>query len=106
MVDLWDVVAEVTADVQNTGAVEGAEIAQLYIGIPGADQPIRQLRGYWKGMLTPGQSATVTFPLTRRDLSVWNTTTQLWQLQAGQYGVWVGASSRILPLVGTLEISN
>jgi beta-glucosidase len=98
--DLWDEIATVYADVQNTGAVEGKEVAQLYIGIPGG--PARQLRGFEKKSLMPGESVTVVFPLTRRDLSVWDVEAQKWK--KGDYMVYVGSSSRKLPLVGTLTV--
>ncbi|KAK8124726.1 glycosyl hydrolase family 3 N terminal domain-containing protein [Apiospora kogelbergensis] len=101
---LWDVVARVTCTVSNAGQVAAAEVAQLYIGIPSNDEfvtPVRQLRGFEK----PGQTGTVTFPLTRRDLSVWDVKAQQWRLQAGSYKINVGASSRDIKLEGTLEIA-
>ncbi|KAI0864338.1 beta-glucosidase M [Xylaria cubensis] len=101
-VDLWDVVATVSATVMNTGTVSGAEVAQLYVGIPGA--PIRQLRGFEKTFLNASMQATVNFDLTRRDLSVWDVVAQKWALQKGDYGVFVGSSSRLLPLQGKLTI--
>ncbi|KAH6667482.1 putative beta-glucosidase [Halenospora varia] len=100
--DLWDVVATVTANVQNTGSVDGAEVAQLYVGIPGA--PVRQLRGYSKVDVEPGTTIPLHFDLTRRDLSTWDTAAQKWKLQSGSYTISVGASSRNLPLTGTLTI--
>lgn len=100
--DLWDVLATVSATVTNTGAVEGAEVAQLYVGVP--DGPARQLRGFEKPVLGANESATVTFPLTRRDLSTWDVTAQKWLLQTGEYQIYVGSSSRDLPLTGTLTI--
>ncbi|KAE8445794.1 hypothetical protein EG329_012852 [Mollisiaceae sp. DMI_Dod_QoI] len=100
--DLWDVLFHVTASVTNTGAVDGAEVAQLYIGIPGG--PAKQLRGFSKVDVGKGDSVQVDFDLTRRDLSTWDTGAQKWLLQNGMYGVFVGASSRILPLVGNLTI--
>lgn len=100
--DLWDVVATVSANVTNTGAVDGAEVAQLYVGIPGG--PVRQLRGFEKPVLTAGESTMVSFPLVRRDLSSWDVVAQKWLLQSGTYGVWVGSSSRDLPLTGSLTI--
>lgn len=100
--DLWDVVATVTATVTNTGDVAGAEVAQLYVGIPGG--PVRQLRGFEKPVLDAGASATVSFPLTRRDLSTWDVVAQKWMLQKGEYPLYVGSSSRDLPLTGTLTI--
>lgn len=100
--DLWDVLATVTATVTNTGDVAGAEVAQLYVGIPGG--PVRQLRGFEKPVLDAGASATVSFPLTRRDLSTWDVVAQKWMLQKGEYPLSVGSSSRDLPLTGTLTI--
>ncbi|KAK6956654.1 hypothetical protein Daesc_001933 [Daldinia eschscholtzii] len=100
--DLWDVVAKVSATVANSGEVEGAEVAQLYVGIPNG--PVKQLRGFSKPVLAPGESAVVDFELTRRDLSTWDVVAQKWLLQKGDYGIFVGSSSRTLPLTGTLSI--
>lgn len=105
--DLWDNIVSVTVDVRNTGAEHaGAEVVQLYIGMPDGDdaEPVRQLRGYEKVYLQPGEVKTATFALTRRDLSAWNVKTQKWQLRRGQYTMWVGTSSRNLPLKETLTI--
>ncbi|KAI1203373.1 glycosyl hydrolase family 3 N terminal domain-containing protein [Nemania serpens] len=101
-IDLWDVVATITATVANTGAVAGAEVAQLYVGIPGA--PARQLRGFEKVFLNISAGEALRFELTRRDLSVWDVVAQKWALQRGNYTVFVGASSRLLPLQGVLSI--
>lgn len=100
--DLWDVLASVNAQIQNTGDVDGAEVAQLYVGIPGA--PVRQLRGFDKPFINSTQSATVSFDLTRRDLSIWDVVAQKWQLQSGDYAIHVGSSSRSLELQGTLTL--
>ncbi|KAH7013836.1 putative beta-glucosidase M [Ilyonectria destructans] len=99
---IWDEVATVSATVQNVGSVNGDEVAQLYIGIPGG--PIRQLRGFEKVTIKPGSKMTVKFSLTRRDLSIWDTEAQDWKLQRGTYKVYVGKSSRDLPLAGKLTI--
>ncbi|KAK1250538.1 hypothetical protein MKX08_010541 [Trichoderma sp. CBMAI-0020] len=100
--DLWDAIATVSVNVKNTGSFAGAEVAQLYVGIPGA--PTRQLRGFEKPFIQPNQSETVTFHLTRRDLSVWSVERQKWQLQQGTYKFYVGSSSRRLPLNGTIHL--
>jgi beta-glucosidase len=100
-IDLWDILATVTATVKNTGSVTGAEVAQLYVGIPGG--PVKQLRGFSKVEIQPGEAVTVSFDLTRRDLSTWDVVAQQWKLQSGTYDVFVGASSRILSLSGTLS---
>ncbi|KAK4225758.1 family 3 putative glycoside hydrolase [Podospora fimiseda] len=109
--ELWDVVAVVKCTVSNTGEVDGAEIAQLYVGVPGAekeeDTPIRQLRGFNKvGPLIPGEEREVLFELTRRDLSVWDVVAQQWRMRRGKYNIWVGASSRDLRVKGVLEMGR
>ncbi|KAI1442897.1 glycoside hydrolase family 3 protein [Annulohypoxylon stygium] len=100
--DLWDVVATVNTTIRNSGNVNGAEIAQLYVGIPNA--PVKQLRGFEKPTLNTSATVMVGFELTRRDLSIWDVVAQRWRLQPGDYGVFVGGSSRDLPLTGTLTI--
>jgi beta-glucosidase len=93
---LWDILTVVQADVQNSGNASAFEVPQLYIGLPNA--PARQLRGFEKIYLQPGESRRVTFELTRRDLSVWSTTGQAWLLQRGMFDVYLGASSRDIRL--------
>ncbi|KAG6051909.1 hypothetical protein E4U39_006431 [Claviceps sp. Clav50 group G5] len=101
-VDLFDTVARVSVRVRNTGKMTGAEVPQLYVGIPTG--PAKQLRGFEKSFLRPGEAQTVEFSLTRRDLSTWDTGAQKWRLQRGGYAIYVGTSSRDLPLRGSLTI--
>ncbi|PHH76299.1 hypothetical protein CDD80_1641 [Ophiocordyceps camponoti-rufipedis] len=102
--DLWDVLATVEATVTNTGSVTGAEVVQLYLGFPGDEAPVRQLRGFDKVRLRAGERRTVRFGLTRRDLSRWDVVAQGWRLADGGFGVFVGNSSRVLGLSGRLEL--
>lgn len=104
--DLFEELFEATAMIPNTGNVTAAEISQLYAGIPGENIPLRQLRGFSKDILEPIQSVEVAFALTRRDLSIWVTMTQAWLLQDTSFAAWVGASSRDLPLQGTISVSR
>lgn len=101
---LWDIVARVEAVVTNSGSVDAAEVAQLYVGIPGA--PLKQLRGFNKVVIKAGDRVTVSFDLLRRDLSEWNVAEQSWGLQQGDYQIYVGSSSRDLPLVTSLTIGS
>ncbi|KAK6863554.1 beta-glucosidase [Apiospora arundinis] len=78
---LWDIVATVQFTVTNAGDADGAEAAQLYLGIPGG--PPKQLRGFEKVPLSPGEEGVVTLELTRRDLSVWDVVAQNWKVQEG-----------------------
>lgn len=96
---LWDELVTVTGTVKNTGSMDGLEVAQLYVGIPGG--PIRQLRGFEKVLIARGKSVAVSFSLTRRDLSNWDVVAQEWALQTGTYQVYVGRSSRDLALTAT-----
>jgi beta-glucosidase len=100
--DLWDVIVQVTADITNSGKVPGQEVAQLYVGIPGG--PIKQLRGFSKVGIEVGKVVNVHFDLLRRDLSVWDVAAQKWKFQKGDYKIYVGSSSRTLPLTGTLTV--
>ncbi|KAI2613255.1 glycoside hydrolase family 3 protein [Hypoxylon sp. NC1633] len=99
---LWGVVATVNATITNTGPVSGAEVAQLYLGIP--NSPPKQLRGFEKVALCPGASAETSFELTRRDFSVWDVVAQGWVVQGGEYAVYVGASSRDIRLTSTITV--
>ena len=106
-VDLWDILVRVTAEIENTGDMDGAEVAQLYVGFPNGTEgvPVRQLRGFEKPFINASQTATVEFELTRRDLSVWDVVAQKWALLVGErYDIFVGRSSRDLPLVGSVTI--
>lgn len=104
---IWETVANVSCTIANTGNATAAEVAQLYVGFPegGLETPVRQLRGFAHAPVEAGGNRTVSFPLTRRDLSVWDVTAQQWRLQAGAYKIYVGASSRDLRLNDTLVIS-
>ena len=93
----------------NTGRRAGSDVAQLYLGDPAAAQePPRQLKGFQRVDLRPGQHATVHFTLTGSDLAYWNTTTQGWAVAPGRYRIYTGDSSALagLPLRGTLTLST
>lgn len=100
--ELWQILYRFRATIRNTGSVAGAEVVQLYLGIPNA--PVRQLRGFEKINLAAGASGDVVFNVSRRDMSIWNTVAQQWQLQRGTYRVYVGASSRDLRLTGQVTL--
>lgn len=105
--DLWDIVGKVSVKIQNTGAVRGSEVAQLYIGYPEvADQPVRQLRGFENVDIDADGHTTVTFELRRRDISYWDVVAQQWAVAPGKYPVSVGASSRDIRLTGNLEVQT
>jgi beta-glucosidase len=99
--------ATVTATITNTGKVAGADVAQMYVGDPAASQdPPEQLKGFDRVNLTPGQSATVSFPLTIHDLASWSPGDNAWEAQAGSYSIKVGDASNNLPLSGTTSLAQ
>ena len=101
--------AEVTATVTNTGKVAGADVAQLYATDPSSSgEPPRQLEGYQRVSLAPGQSTQVHFTLDARSLSYWDDAANAYVVPDGSFGIYVGDSSALanLPLQGTLAVSH
>ncbi|ORY61025.1 beta-glucosidase-related glycosidase [Pseudomassariella vexata] len=102
---LWETLYNVTVSVSNTGEVEGATVAQLYVGFPDstpAGTPPKQLRGFAKVNLAVGESKQVGFELMRRDLSYWDVVRQDWIIPSGDFVLSVGLSSRDLRQVGSV----
>ena len=75
--------------VKNTGSLAGAEVVQLYIRAPqnGLHRPLRELKGFQRVFLQPGESRAVTFKLTDRSFAVWQ---DGWKIPAGRYAVELG----------------
>lgn len=96
----WTVAFTVT----NTGERAGHEVAQLYTGSAQEypTRPVRELRGFAKVALDPGESIRVELPLTGRDLSTWDPENHRWSLTANTYTVSVGSSSRDIHLTGEI----
>jgi beta-glucosidase len=85
----------VSVDVANTGARDGTETPQLYLGFPpSAGEPPSQLRGFTKVELKAGAKQTVSFGLPARALSVWDDKAHAWAEAKGTFTVTVGTSSR------------
>ncbi|KAI1765702.1 glycoside hydrolase family 3 protein [Hypoxylon sp. FL1150] len=100
---LFDVLYTVTAAVTNTGAVAGDEVPQLYVSLGGAGSPKVLLRGFDRLAVEPGCTATFTAELTRRDVSNWDVEAQNWVVTDAPKTVYVGSSSRKLPLSAALS---
>jgi beta-glucosidase len=97
----------VTADVKNTGQRAGAEVAQLYLGMPvETSEPPKQLKGFAKVALQPGETQTVTFTLPPADYSFWSAGLGQWVAYPGAYQVMVGSSSRNILLTTAFDVSN
>jgi beta-glucosidase len=87
-------VVNVGVDVKNTGSVAGTEVVQLYIRNTAAsvEQPIRELKGFTRVTLAPGESKHVVFPLGFDELNFYNAEIKR-TVEPTTYRVWVGGSS-------------
>ncbi|MDQ1376836.1 MAG: beta-glucosidase [Acidimicrobiaceae bacterium] len=105
--DEGDLEITVSCVVLNTGDRAGKEVVQLYVRDVEASvsRPVRELKRFTKVRLGAGQGTIVTFGLTSRDLSYWSVTRHDWVLEAGQYEIAVGASSRNLGSTATIDIA-
>jgi beta-glucosidase len=90
-----------SVDVENTGVRAGEEVVQLYVGFDSSrvDRPVKLLRAFTKIALAPGETRRVTLPVRVRDLAYWDRSASRWVVEAGDYAVLVGPSSRRADLV-------
>jgi beta-glucosidase len=85
----------VTVDVTNDGDRQGEEVAQLYVreDVGSVETPDRNLRGFSRIALNPGETKNVIFHIPQEQLAVWNSESE-WKVEAGNYTIWVGGSSQ------------
>jgi len=97
----------VSFDVTNTGSVAGAEVAQLYVSDPSAkvSRPERELKGFEKVRLAPGETKHVTINLDARAFSYWDATAHKWTIDPGKFVIRVGDSSENTSLSAELTIN-
>lgn len=102
---------DVSFDVKNTGSRGGAEVAQVYLGLPaGIGEPPRRLVAWQKVVLDPSQQKRATITVSAKDvshpMSYWDANSKAWVNSAGVYTVYVGNSSRNLVEAGTFTLSQ
>ena len=97
---------DVGFDVTNTGSVAGAEVAELYISDPSAqaDRPERELKGFAKVRLDPGETRPVTISLDARAFSYWDEPAHRWIVDPGKFIIRVGDSSENTPLQADIDL--
>lgn len=96
---------EASVHVRNTGRRAGAQVVQLYVGFPsGAGEPPRQLKAFHKVFLGAHRSKTVTLELDRSAFEVFDETSNNWQVTPGTHRIYVGTSSRNLPLTCAVSV--
>jgi beta-glucosidase len=96
----------VSFDLRNTGHRAGAEVAQVYVGDPSATvpRPIKELKGFARVELRPGEVQHVSLQLTRRSLAYWDVKTNGWKVDPGKFVVYVGDSSEHVPLQASFTV--
>ena len=103
--DLQASASKVSVKVTNTGAREGAEVVQLYLGFPSeAGEPPKQLKGFEKVRLKPGESKVATMTLDNNSVSAWDSDANKWRVYPGTYSVMVGNSSRDIAVKGSFTV--
>ncbi len=99
---------KVSVDITNTGNRAGREVAQLYIAPCGTQQnrPVRQLKGFEKIMLQPGETKSVHFHLSERDFSIYRADLETWYAPSGEYEIQIGKSSRDIVLFERVTVNS
>ena len=98
----------VTVKVKNTGKCAGREVVQLYV-CPlesSIDRPVRELKGFEKIELKPGEEKTVSFTLDRHSFAYYDTQIHDWHVESGRFAVDIGSSSRDIRQSGILEVRS
>ncbi|MGI4829416.1 MAG: glycoside hydrolase family 3 protein [Janthinobacterium lividum] len=103
--------ATATFTVKNTGTTAGATVAQVYVSAASGeaakvDRPEKELKGFERVMLQPGESREVTVALKPRSFAYWNVKTGDWKVDEGRYTVRVGDRSDMLPLRGEVKVGK
>ena len=103
-------IGQITAnlEVKNTGKRVGEEVVELYLHElhPSIDRPVRELKGFAKVAINPGETKTVEFHLSPRDLCYYDVDGRQWKADPGQYEIEIGASSRDIRLTAPFQLSE
>lgn len=98
----------ITVDVKNTGAVIGKEVVQLYVSDPDSTviKAPKELKGFEKIELSPGETKTVAFTLSRRDFAYYEVKENRFRVESGAYDILVGSSSRDIRAKATVDVKG
>ena len=98
----------VSFDVKNSGRREGAEVAELYVSPSHSSvpRPVKELKGFAKVNLKPGESQRVTIKLDRRAFAFYDVTRKDWNAEPGDYAILVGGSSDKIELRGNVALTK
>ncbi len=98
----------VKVKVKNTGAVDGAEVVQLYVADKESTifRPEKELRDFGKVFLKAGEEKTIEFTLCKRAFAFYNAEIGDWQVESGDFDILIGASSRDIRLTATVSVES
>ena len=98
----------IKATVKNTGTMAGKEIVQLYVRDIASNviRPEKELKGFVKVSLDPGEERTVSFMLDKRAFAYYDEETHDWQVDTGEFEILIGGSSADTPLKGTVKVNS
>ena len=101
-------VLRVEVDVTNTGDVAGKEVVQLYVGdkVSSVIRPVKELKGFEKVALNPGETKTVSFNLGKRAFAYYNTEIKDWHVETGEFDILIGKSSRDIICKKTIIVES
>lgn len=94
--------------IKNTGNVDGAEIAQIYVADKESTifRPVKELRGFKKVFLKAGEEKDISVELSKRAFAFWNININDWMVETGEFDILVGASSRDIKLSKTITVES
>lgn len=98
----------VSVDVTNTGKMAGKEVVQLYVADKESTviRPVKELKGFTKIELMPGETKTVTFSLSKRAFAYFNTDLHDWHVESGEFDILIGQSSRNIVCQKTVYVES
>lgn len=98
----------ITVKITNAGERDGAEVVQMYVGLPNAIvfRPAKELKGFAKIFLKAGESKEVRIPFDDKTFRYWNVKTNRWEVEMGTYKIMVGASVSDIRLEGEIEVEG
>ena len=98
---------KVTCKIKNTGDVSGYEIAQLYVADKESTiyRPVKELKGFKKVWLNPGEEKEISFELSKRAFAFYNVNISDWCVESGEFDILIGASSADIRLTATVSVT-
>jgi len=98
----------VSVDVKNIGDIDGKEVVQLYVGLKNSKviRPLKELKGFAKVLVKAGETVKVSIPFDDKTFRYFNALTNKWEIEDGNYDIYVGQNSRDIKFVESLKIKG